>query len=282
MTYTQSPGNTSLADLLADISRYCLLDSTDSEIETAATSALTDAEDRINMRNWSWSRATVDITPNVTTNTYVVGATFKAPRGAWLLNSAGSAVATLGWKDPKTFSLEHYERSTSGYPRYYTAFNLRLDGLLTLDYFPSSDFIAHYPTIRVWFWKRLQATGVSGADIPREVESFLRWHAKAVMAATYDPGKYRIAKEESLEAWGKLVYDDRLADFRDIKSGGSDVSSAGGAATGGGTAVPTGNALPASANRGDRFLLLGPPDILYVWMRKSDGSEDWIEQSMAP
>jgi hypothetical protein len=205
-----TPAVRAFSDLKNEVARYVKAPN-DTDALAAAGSCINNAIRRLNTRAWQWSLTYQDITLAASDASYSLAAAFKAPRHAELLDSSGNAKMRLDWALPKNFLEQFEDRSTNGDPHAYTVLNFQDAGELLLSAPPSSSFVSAYPTLRLWYFPRLQVlAGDSDVmdECPSEVELFVTWYAKAEMAATYDPGLASYAAGEWRSAWQALVRDD--------------------------------------------------------------------------
>lgn len=282
MTYTPTPVRTTADALCAEVAGYVNMQ-TFQEALDAALFGIHDAEDRLNMRPWIFTRAITTVTLSADALDYALPDTWGSPFRALFLDTANAERSSVGWKDPKNFFATYQNRSRQGSPVCYTVFNGFGLGVLSLNCFPSSQFISQRPKIKLYHNGTIQtinATG-DGLAIPRKVESFVKWHAKAHIAAQFDPSAYAIAKREAEQAWTMLVEDNNELDFRASQSGywAMDSSGAGGSLAPG---VPHGAVLPSTGNEFDVFGLDGPPSVYYQWMIAADSTSGWVEISRGP
>jgi hypothetical protein len=148
-----------------------------------------------------------DITLVADTSDYDLASVFGAPRKAELLNTASKAATTIGYMYPKTFSLEYYDRTTSGSPDVYTVENGDEYGQVRLSVPPNGGFVGNYPTLRLWYYQKVVPCGGSttSLDVPFEVAEWIAWQAKAYMAAHYDLEKVSIAQSIAEQHWISLI-----------------------------------------------------------------------------
>lgn len=211
-----TPAAVSYSTLKTKVARY-VLESNATTALSVAGDCIRDAVMELNTRRWKWAIVYQDVTLVAGTAAYDLAAPFKAPRKAELINSNSKAVGYLKYMDPFTFLREFPDRTNSGDPYQYTVDNAHEYGQVILSCSPSAAFVASYPTLRLWFYRRVQVqSGDSDVlDIPAEVESFVEWRAKETIASLYDQSKVGYANQRANLMWTKLVRDDVTTELGD-------------------------------------------------------------------
>jgi len=182
----------------------------DAEARRIAGDGLNEAIRELDARRWSWMETSHDITLSASTATYAVPANYKDTIWVEFLDSGGSRRGWLDYQDPITFLSDRKDDTSDGTPEICSVVNSYDSAVLTLDVPVSSSFASTYPTLRHYYWARVQIM-VADSDtvnVPTEVESFILWKAKAYMAAVYDTSKYQIAEGKAEIAMGRLRADD--------------------------------------------------------------------------
>lgn len=204
-TFSPSPAARACSDLKADVARYVGA--------TNAARALSEAEiyigtavAKLNTERWHWTLVYQDITLVADQVDYDLAAAFGSPRHAYLLDADGNISGAIGFDNPKTFSIQYDSTSESGNATSYTAYNVHEYGTMSLDVPPSAQFISQYPTIRLWYYQKIQPCGGSttALDVPHEVADWVAWYAKSLMAANHDPAKFAMADQVQRDLWRQL------------------------------------------------------------------------------
>lgn len=214
-SYSPSPSARACTDLKADVASYVGA--------TNAARALAKAEDfigaavgKLNTIQWPWMLVYVDLTLVADQIDYDLPTAFGSPRHAATLDTNGKIVGRLGFENMKTFSNENQDTRSSGNPSLYTAYNAHEYGTISLNVAPASSYIASIPTIRLWYFRKVQpcSGSTTALDVPHEVGEWVAWYAKALMAAHFDPPKVGEAKALANDFWNRLI-----AQKADIESG---------------------------------------------------------------
>ena len=211
-----TPGTSTFATLKSRVARY-VLSPDSSDVTAIAADAIRDAVNEINTRRWNWNLVYQDVVLVADDADYDLATPFKGPFKAELLDSNNKCLGYLGWMDNHQFLREYSQRDTSGDPYHYTVENPHEYGQVVLSAPPSSSFVASYPTLRLWFYRRVQPQVYDSdlLDIPSEVESYIEWQAKAYLASEYDPSKLSYAQSRADRLWAKLQRDDVTNDLGD-------------------------------------------------------------------
>jgi len=205
-SFTPSPAARACSDLKADIARYVGA--------TNAARALAEAETcigtavaRLNTYLWPWMLVYQDITFVAGTLDYDLASSFLAPRHAYLLDASGNITGHLGFQDMKTFSVENDNTATAGSPTFYSAYNAHEYGTISLDVPPDSSFVNVTPTLRLWYYQRVQpcSGSVSSLNVPHEVAEWVAWYGKSLMTANHDPQKFGVADQTQRDLWRVLI-----------------------------------------------------------------------------
>jgi len=206
--FVPSPTGRACTDLTDDVAGYVLANN-DGAALTKARDCLRSAVSKLNTRNWEWNKVHQLITMVADTATYTLNDSFRAPRSSHLLNSDGSMIGRLGYKDPQSFWYDHDKRDEAGSPCYYTVENPHALGTIRLDVIPSSAWVGQYPTIKLWYYRRTLpcSESVVSLNVPEEVSDWVAWQAKAHMAAHYDMGKVEYARDVADQMWRLLIQD---------------------------------------------------------------------------
>jgi len=161
----------------------------DTKVLGLAGEGVNNATRYLNTRLWSWLLVSEDLTLVADQADYSLSSNFNVPRNSELLDSSSKPKSRIVWQDPKTFGNEWVDRSVSGDPRAYTIFNIHDTGKVSLNVPPSAAYVAKYPTLRLHYYKRLQAytSDAEAMKIPAEVELFLEMYAKWEISAIIRP-----------------------------------------------------------------------------------------------
>jgi hypothetical protein len=215
-TFTQSPAATAFSTLYARVRNY-VMGPDDAEVTTIAKEGINEAIARLNTRVWTWTRVHKDITLVAGTQEYALESNCKSPRSMQVLDTAGEVRGTLGFLDPKELDRLYGDRAAQGQPEHYTINNMFDNGKVTLSTTPTSSYVAVYSKLRFRYFKRLAYLSAD-ADLfsgPTEVEPFLVWHGRALVASHWAPEKLAYADARAEKHWQELVRDDRLQELRD-------------------------------------------------------------------
>ena len=189
---------------------YCLMPDDPEAIEIAAA-GVRQAVNRLNTRKWRWAMASQTITFVVDQKEYNLNENFKAPRRFVMLDPNGRDQFRLDYKEYAVFADENLIWITgSGDPYCYSSSNSNDFRTIILDLAPSSNWIAKYPTGRLWYFRRIAYPVQSGDPIlvPSEVGSFLLASAEAFCASRYAPNKEPSARLRAEELLRELRIDD--------------------------------------------------------------------------
>lgn len=206
--HTPSPGARTFGQLKNELARYVKMP-TDSEALSVCGDAIVDAIRYYNAKTWKWNITYQDITLVVNTADYDLSSQVKEPRYAELLDASGNSVSRLKYQDPRSFLEWNFPITASGSPDCYTLMNNHATGTLTVNYAPTTDFITSYPTLRLWYYRRIQHPTADSdeIDVPSEAEGGIIWKAKALVTQVYDPKKVQLAEQEHAERWRLLRAD---------------------------------------------------------------------------
>jgi hypothetical protein len=224
MPITPSPAPRAFSVLYGIASKYVHAPS-DTEIVTLSKEGLNSGLYRINgwLPPWFWTRTYSDVTLATNAYEYAAPNDLGEIRRGELLNSGGKTLARLDFIPNQTFELHFPNRSGSGSLSAFTvnsAYNQATNaGKFTMDQTPNAAFIAQFPTLRVWYNRRLALysadadtlTTLGGA--PSEVEEFLLWTAREYLASILSPdAQLAFASRKAEFWWTHLVNADRLND----------------------------------------------------------------------
>ena len=208
--WATTPPTESVAMLKKQIAGYVLMP-TDPEVLETAEAGIRRAIDRLNTRTWGWSLTYDDIDFLADTPDYGLSSQFKSPRHLELWNSDGRCVGSLGFKEWKTFLMEHQNRVGSSQPCIYSCSNVHDVGLMSLDVYPTAEWVATYPAARIWYFRRTAYPGSDGApvNVPSEVAAFIQSEAEGYTADRYAVLKAQPAYQRAERFLHELVVDDR-------------------------------------------------------------------------
>ena len=201
-----------LSSLRTEIARYVgKVD--DDEALDLASSGIKSACGKLNRFVWKWALQFQDITFTADACEYPLDSFVKEPRRLMALDSSGHEVFRLGFKDFASFLEEHQNTQTQGDPCVYSIANIHKFGTLSLDVRPSTAWASKYPTGRLWYYRRIEPPNAPAepADVPSEVEDFILWHAKALIASTYDKSKVDTAMMMATIAFKDLRFDNMVS-----------------------------------------------------------------------
>ena len=217
-TFTQSPAATAFSALYGRALNYVGAP-TDTDATTIAKEGIVAGIKRINTRTWSWSlaAATVTFVSGESGREYLVATNFKSPRSFELLDASSRIAGRLYWEDPKTFDRDFENRASANDPTHYTVFNPFDNGYLTINAAPTAAWVVSYPTGRLRYYKRVAFLSADAEVLaaPTEVEEFLVWHARMVLAAHFDFDKLPFAERQAERFWRDLIRDDVTHSLRD-------------------------------------------------------------------
>lgn len=206
-SFSPSPSARACSDLKYDIARYVGAPNAARALAEAETCIGT-AVARLNTHLWPWMLVYQDITFVAGTIDYDLASSFLAPRHAFLLDSNGNITGHLGFQDMKSHAIENDNTVLSGSPNLYSAYNAHEYGTISLDVAPNSSFVTNTPTLRLWYYQRVQpcSGSVSALDVPHEVAEWVSWYAKALMASHHDPQKFSLADQTQRDLWRGLLH----------------------------------------------------------------------------
>jgi hypothetical protein len=214
--FSLTPATRSLSQLQKEVAFYCALPDDPEALELAKL-GINDAVRRLNMRNWSWALDYDDLVLEAGTADYALSTAFRAPRNLELLDSDGNPNGKLEWYDPKTFWRFFPDAGISGEPTAYTVINAADLGTFTMNYLPSAAFVATYVTARIRFYRRMELLVLPTDTItaPSDVESFVTWHAKMVLASSVSPDRVALAERQAAQSWRMLLRDEMESQVSD-------------------------------------------------------------------
>jgi len=205
---TWSPVNLRpVQEVARDVAKYVLRQESD-ECLDLAVSGIKRGIDRLNLETWRWGLS-FDDQPTVAGDTEVsLQPDFSEPRRLMAQDPNGKEIYRikyLGWAE---FMREFPNASVDGTPVCYSIPNSQGIGSLSFNCPMSDGFVTQYPSVRLWYYRRL----VYPSDSPEapldcwpEAVDFLEWHAKTHVAATYAPLKVAFAKNQADEILRSLI-----------------------------------------------------------------------------
>jgi hypothetical protein len=204
--YTPAPH--SLAALKRDVLNYVQGTQSDSDLNDLAQRAINNGIDRINSRNWKQLINKDTLTLVADDADYGLSNDFKRPITLLRLDSSSNRDGRLDYLPLQTFYNEHRYATASGDPRWYTIQHKQR--LLLLDVPVGSAFASAYPTLELWYHRRIpHLTGdADRIDIPPEFERFIVNHAAAELAAMRGHQVLSFVRQEEELAWSELKIDD--------------------------------------------------------------------------
>lgn len=213
--YTPSPSARTFGELKAELARYIKMP-TDPEALAVAGDCVLDAIRFYNTKTWKWGLVYLDITLVADNAEYDLLGDTKEPRYAELLDSANRAASRLRYQDPRSFLEANFPITSSGEASAYTLMNVHETGTLRLDTPPSAAFITTYPTLRFWYYRRIQHPAADGdvIDVPSEVEGGIVAKGKSLLCQIYDKARVGIAENEHAQRW-QLIHRDNVMETRD-------------------------------------------------------------------
>ena len=208
-TWAPTPAAPSMATEQKLVCGYVGMPNDDEALEQALA-AIHEAIDNINQRDWNWAAVYEDIVSDATLVDYPVPSNFKRPFRLVRLDADGLSIGRIPFVPWMSFLNEYSEgQAASGDPCVYTVANVKEYGTISLDCTPSADWVSKYPTLRLWYYRKLQYENQDGApDWPSEFTPYVRNYAKAILAGTYAPAKVAFAHGLAEAAMNRLVRDD--------------------------------------------------------------------------
>lgn len=206
-SFSPSPSARACSDLKADIARYVGAPNAARALAEAEVCIGT-AVARLNSELWPWMLVYQDITLVASTFDYDLASSFLSPRHCFVLDSNGKHSGSLSYYDPKSFSMYYDSSRSDGSPSTYTVHNAHEYGTISLNNAPTSEYASLYPTLRLWYYQRVQpcSGSVSALDVPHEVAEWVSWYAKALMASHHDPQKFSLADQTQRDLWRGLLH----------------------------------------------------------------------------
>lgn len=207
-TWAPTPAATPIATLKKQVAGYCLMP-TDTEALETALAGIQLAVDKINSRTWNWLVIDEEIIFDTAVIDYRLTSHFKKPQRLMLCDADGNTRQRLPFLDWQSFMNEYQDSTGRGDPCIYTVANIKEYGTLSLDVFPSSEFITKYPTGRVWYYRKCQReTESGGADWPSEFNPYVYHYACGMASSIYAPQRSGMAYGLAADCWRDLVRDD--------------------------------------------------------------------------
>ena len=203
------PGVETLGTLTKQVTGYVGLP-TDDEATEVAVACIRRAIDKINMRRWNWTIAYQDIQFVVGTAEYGAEPDMKAPRKFVLIGTDDLEAGLLTYIPWSEF-VDRLSYEATTHPCEYSLSNLHANGVITLNGTVASDWVAQYPTARLWYYRRVLYPSAASdvVDVPSEFNLYLSEYAKGCVAETYNaPGKAQSAYVRAELAMRDLIRDD--------------------------------------------------------------------------
>lgn len=207
-TWAPTPAAPSLATLQKWVAGYVGYPQSDEALETALA-GIHMAVDRLNARTWNWTLVSDDIPFNSATIDYPLTANFKKPQRFMILNPTGGQVFRLPFISWQSFLNEYQNSETAGDPCVYSCANVKEYGTISLDVFPTTDWVSKYPSGRLFYYRKVQYDSQDGTpDWPSEFTPFVLGWAEGFVADRYAPAKAGPAYGRAEAALRELVRDD--------------------------------------------------------------------------
>ena len=162
-----------------------------------------------------------DITLVAGTRQYAIATNFNSPRSAELLTTGNYPKATIRYLEERVFLERLPNREASGDPDFYTVFSPWMNGLVTLDKDPTAATIANYQKLRLHFYERLNLFSADAdtlftiGNAPSDVEPFIVWHGRSIVAAHLAPDAADRAERQAEFWWRALITRDQKAAVAD-------------------------------------------------------------------
>ncbi len=207
-TWSPTPAIDNLATLSKQIAGYAGMPDDTEALETAAA-GLRRAVDRLNTRKWNWSLNYEDVIFIADQGEYDLPSQMKAPRKLVLIDTDGLEVGILNYLPWPEF-VDRLVGCATTDPTHYSMSNTHEFGLVTLNGTPTADWIAKYPSCRIWYYRRL-GYAVDPEDVlecPSEVALFVQAWAEGFTADRYAQQKAGPAYQRAMDAWREIVKDD--------------------------------------------------------------------------
>lgn len=183
-----------------------------------AASGINFAIRMLNTRYWYWSVLVQSITLSADDGTYTLNAHWKAPRTLMRVNGSSQTDGRIEWQDPKHFNSLWPRRVSSGPPTSYTVFKFQDDQTLTLNRPPASSFVASFPTLDHYYFRRILPLSRDSETldrVPSEVENYIIAYGEYYVLRRFDPSLANQALVNVNLIWRSLVRDDNLHGVKD-------------------------------------------------------------------
>ena len=207
--WSPTPGVETLGTLTKAVTGYVGLP-TDDEATEVAVACIRRAIDKINMQRWHWAYSYQDIQFVVGTVEYGAEPDMKAPRKCTLIDTDNLEAGILRYYPWAEF-LERLSYIGAQDPCEYSLSNLHDVGTITLNGTVSAAWVAKYPTMRLWYYRRVLYPSAPSdvVDVPSEFNLYLSEYAKGCVAETYNaPVKAQSAYLRAEMALRDLIRDD--------------------------------------------------------------------------
>ena len=213
-----STAATPLAKNFAGLKRYVVnydQGTNDPHLLNVAGEAINAGIHQMNTRIWKWSMTRQAITTVASDPDYSLNADYHKPRTLFRVNTDGNREGRLSWLDPKSFYDEHTWSNTGGTPGVYTVDRPLQTRLLLLNYAPTSDWVASYPTLHFYYLPRItllssDSDTMDTIKVPPEVWLLLGWYARWDFAMSRDQSVSKIDRADRMwrDLFKRLETDD--------------------------------------------------------------------------
>jgi hypothetical protein len=207
-TWSPSPAAPTIQTMQKIVAGYVGMP-TDDEALDSALAGIRMAIDRVNQRTWNWAVTFEDIPFDTAIVDYPLPANFKKTQRFMICDSSSNPVFRLPFKTWQSFLNEHPESTSAGSPCVYSTANVKQYGTLSLDVFPTTDWVAQYPTGRLFYYRKVQYDNADGQpDWPSEVTPFVLAWAEGFVADRYAQAKAQAAYSRAEMSRRELIADD--------------------------------------------------------------------------
>ena len=207
-TWAPTPATPTMATLQKWVCGYVGFPDDDEALETALA-GIRQAIAKINTRDWNWAIVYEDMVSDATLVDYAVPSNFRKPYRLLAVDADGLTKFRLAYVPWKSFLDEYQEQTASGDPCVYTVANMREYGTVSLDCTPRAEWVARYPTLRIWYYRNVQNDNQDGQpDWPGFATPFVQSWAEGYTADRYAVTKASAAYAKAERHWHDMVRDD--------------------------------------------------------------------------
>jgi hypothetical protein len=213
--YSPTPSTRTFGNLKAEVAG-AVMGEDHEEVRAVAGRGINAGIRWCNSRKWNQLVRRQDVTLVLDDADYSITADYKDSFHLECLDSSSNGARALEWQDPKSFFERFPIRDASGTPTHATVPQQNQDGLLILSKPPDAAFIAKYPTLRHWFFHRLNTLTDDGESLaaPSEFEGVLSAHGEWFVARRFAPEEARNAWVNLRDLREQLIQDDHEFGFR--------------------------------------------------------------------